>query len=255
MVLWLAKVLWSCSQPPPTPPPADGPPTPAPTAATAHTGTMAPCVDVELGSQLPVAFASDSAASSDRQDASCAMPGRPDRVFRVVASEDRDHAIEVRPDGFDAVVWVAADCGGPLLACSDEPGLATERIVLGLGSDESVLVGVEAYEGPLGAFELLVDVVPPERCDNELDDDADGRIDCLDPECFTAERCARVCPDRQAPAGSSITVTGDTVGERDGWDLGCLPYGGTSDVAIAYEPPTDGTYVFDLVGSDFDTVL
>ncbi len=42
----------------------------------------------------------------------------------------------------------------------------------------------EAFEDILGDYELIISMLYPEECDNGIDDDHNGRIDCDDPACF-----------------------------------------------------------------------
>ncbi|MDY0001798.1 MAG: serine protease [Polyangia bacterium] len=86
------------------------------------------------------------------------------------------------PFGMTCATW---DC----LAVSAEPGLSTEEIRFTKGADDELLV-VDTWDAP-GAYTLeLVCATSPERCDNRIDDDADGLTDCDDPDCGADPWCA-----------------------------------------------------------------
>jgi hypothetical protein len=56
--------------------------------------------------------------------------------------------------------------------------------------------------------------------------------------------------------GSTVpqTLTGTTIGKNDQFDLYC-GYGNAPDVEYLFTAPSSASYVFDTVGSSFNTVL
>lgn len=60
----------------------------------------------------------------------------------------------------------------------------------------------------------------PERCDNRADDDADGKADCLDPDCFGDPHCAH------ESAGGGASSSGDDDGGSAGGGGGSSDAGG-----------------------------
>lgn len=86
-----------------------------------------------------------------------------------------------------------------------------------------------------------------------LDDDGDGRIDCLDADCAAAPACA-TCADHPLPSvvpplgllGSTAGAGNDEVGRCGG---------AGADLTFEFTAPADGDCPFDTVGSAFDTVL
>jgi hypothetical protein len=71
--------------------------------------------------------------------------------------------------------------------------------------------------------EIPVDVIAedipserPEHCNNGMDDDGDGRIDCMDSDCLLADNCAGTCyPLASISCGSTITGTNLVEGSTD----------------------------------------
>jgi hypothetical protein len=98
-------------------------------------------------------------------------------------------------------------------------------------------------------------VVTSEQCNNGLDDDRDGFVDCLDPDCASNP----VCLEQHASCltarriSASGTYTGDTIGNVPQTAGSC---GGDSGEAVFQLALTAPTRVrLDTRGSDFDTVL
>jgi cysteine-rich repeat protein len=65
------------------------------------------------------------------------------------------------------------------------------------------------------ASDCTVESVGPEICDNNIDDDMDGVIDCLDPDCSNDPACSSQCGDGVVDAGEACDD-----GNRDNTD-GC----------------------------------
>lgn len=121
---------------------------------------------------------------------------------------------------------------------------------------------VDGLVNPSGAGEVTVDVVPYEAaevsCADGVDNDVDGKLDCLDADCLAAPVCDPVCPELAVTTVPAV-VTGVTSGLPDGHAASCdvsssFP---ASDQSVAFAAPTDGDYVFALnaAATDFNTVL
>ncbi|MEZ4240483.1 MAG: hypothetical protein R3F59_30880, partial [Myxococcota bacterium] len=103
---------------------------------------------------------------------------------------------------------------------------------------------------------LDVRIIPNEICDNHVDDDFDGDIDCFDAACAAVDACNPVCPELVLDPDPG-TLSGSTVGMSDDFTpaMACTASSSASDVSVAFTAPATGSYVFDTYGSDFDTVL
>ena len=95
-----------------------------------------------------------------------------------------------------------------------------------------------------------------EACGNGSDDDCDGLVDCMDPECTIDPLCLPTCPERSlgSRTGASL-ATGTTVGQGNDQMASCGGGGRGPDVTFGWTAPRTATYVFDTMGSTFDTVL
>jgi len=94
------------------------------------------------------------------------------------------------------------------------------------------------------------------RCDDELDNDADGAVDCADPDCADTEACAVSC----APIGTIAcgqTVTGETTGNSG--LIGPSPCGLREEtgpeVVYTFDDPTAGSVRFTLSDLEDDLDL
>ena len=93
-------------------------------------------------------------------------------------------------------------------------------------------------------------------CDDGIDDDNDGDIDCRDGDCDGTEPCPVVCAD--ADLGSAVgegVATGSNEDAATEYVLDCARLPGGADVSWTWTTPSAGEWVFDTFGSSFDTML
>jgi hypothetical protein len=102
-------------------------------------------------------------------------------------------------------------------------------------------------------------------CDDGLDNDGDGAIDCAEVRCRmpwweSTDPLNQSCfsgdwVDLGSELGSPV-FHGSTVGKSDDWALPCtFALGRAGDDELRWTAPLDGTYTFDTIGSDLDSVL
>jgi hypothetical protein len=191
----------------------------------------------------------------------------PDEWWSFTAPTDGDWVFHV--DGADDFrMYEADDCDGPTTFCDLDTYL-----VLPLTAGELATVVVDG-DGP---YELLVYPfgAGEPRCDDGLDDDADGATDCADGDCVTFPGCAEECDGAvdedldgrfdcadsdcaleprcqfgDCPGGTLQIGANDvsTIGEPDMYLPSCgVPY---PDVALEFVPPVDGHYFIGALGDD-----
>ena len=224
-----------------------------------HTGPTGPtglpsCWDEDLGGSVPAVWVGTTVGRDNSEIASCGGDSAADLSLRFTAPATGPYLFTL--DGattFDAVLSVHAGCGGPELGCDDALGVGGEQLYIVLTAGQEVIVVVDGYDGAEGDLSLSVDTPPPELCAGELDDDLDGLIDCLDPDCSADPGCQPVCPDGVFGAPLPGEVAGDTVGSSDDVSPSCAR--GSSDVSLEFTAPATGDYVIDTVGSGYDTTL
>jgi hypothetical protein len=173
------------------------------------------------------------------------------------APTDGTYAFDTRGSAFDTVLGVYDGCAGNELACNDFGPAGDALAIVDLLAGQSVTVVVDGMYGASGAFDLEVLEVLPEEigCTDDADDDLDGLVDCVDPDCAADGACALVCPDDVLSGALPIVVNASTVGETADHEASCAPTVGASDLAWEFTAPAAANYRFDTAGSTFDTVL
>ena len=139
------------------------------------------------------------------------------------------------------------------------PGLFP-AIPSGFVSHMDVAPTVLSYLGleidPAWELDGSVRAVPFESsCDNAVDDDGDGAVDCEDSDCSALFACT--CPEEDLGSSLGSTIaSGSTTGQGDELAGSCGGEG-SPDVTFSWVAPAEDRYTFDLTGSDrnFDTVL
>jgi hypothetical protein len=160
--------------------------------------------------------------------ASCLMAGCLDFGGGPVRIPDGD-TIDVPQDG-DGATDAAPD-GAPDVEIEQTPDLAEDFPVDEPAEDL----------GPLDPppEDLPTDDGPPpptEICDNGMDDDGDGKVDCMDDGCLTASACEGTCyPVSTITCGAEIFARNDDPGSTDRIsEFECIHNGGYGGPEIAY---------------------
>lgn len=109
---------------------------------------MLPCVDVDLGSALPVSELGSTVGGFDDFFASCAAMGGNDEdfVFSWTAPSDGDFVFDTYGSSIDTILTVMEDCWGPELACNDDAsgGLQSE-VTVSMSAGQTVIVIVDGW--------------------------------------------------------------------------------------------------------------
>ncbi len=209
-----------------------------------------PVTAVDIGTQgLSFALMGRNDTKSDQVAAQCAphSSSGPDVVYTFTLDDYAE--VTAYAQFTDAMLEVPAiylfsqSCSPEsLLGCGESMLIITSMSqVLGPGTYYLVVdSGGKSFSGvPFqGPFLLEIDFDPPpvpEICGNGDDDDGDGRIDCVDPECFadsscvgsnSGEHCAdafRINGGDPLPDGYSTTFYNTTIGKDDNLGFSCAP--------------------------------
>jgi len=117
----------------------------------------------------------------------------PERAYRVDAPAGLDVTVHVTMDGTGDLDLFLLPTFGPdcatwdCLDVSAEAGDTAESLTFGM--DDDVRVVVDTWDHPAPYTIELQCHTRAERCDNGIDDDADGALDCEDPDCAQAGPC------------------------------------------------------------------
>ncbi len=182
------------------------------------------CPDEDLGSELPVSVDGTTLGAENSVVPSCGDVSSPDHTYLWTAPATGLYNFDLAGSSYDTVLQLRdGSCAGPELACNDNNGFAglQSRVSASLSEGQTVAVSIDG-RGASGAYTLVI---------SEL-----------------------VCPAGNLGNSVPVTQTGSTAGLPD---LVSAPCGatGSPDTALTWTAPAAGTYVFDTVGSIFDTVL
>ncbi len=239
------------------------------------------CPDLAL-TTLPATFVVDPGTSRDVFSPTCGFYRASDVTFEFTAPAAGTYAFDTAGSEAAAVVWVTDGCGGAELACqrydvNAQVALsASQTVVVGVERLVPELVGtIELHAVQVQPFEVgcadgydddadgSVDCVDPdcggqpecmEDCANLVDDDVDGATDCLDPDCGLEPACAPTCPT--AALTGVGRWDGDTRGLPSGGGLYCGSFD-PSGATLELTADVDGRYAFvvDPAATGFDAVL
>lgn len=137
-----------------------------------------------------------SATGSSVSEGSCAGRGR-ELAFEWTAPFAGDWVFDTEGSSFDTVLYVRDGCGGPELGCNDDvrSGTVHSRLTLTLAACQTVIVYVDGFGADEGGDVRLTVSTRELVCDDGIDDDDDGLIDCDDSDCALACGPTATWPD------------------------------------------------------------
>lgn len=115
--------------------------------------------------------------------------GANDIAFRFTAPEAGLYEITTDGSDFDTLLSIRAGCDGAELVCNDDVGGGdtTSSVELMLEECQTIVIVVDGYNA-MAQGNVAVTVITHETlCDDGLDNDGDGQIDCEDLDCFSLE--------------------------------------------------------------------
>lgn len=146
-----------------------------------------------LGVELPVERMASTAGGADSHGAASCWSGGgvgvPDVAFQWTAPRAGRYDISTEGSGFDTLLSVhRGGCDGEEIACNDDVNGSREaRLTIELDACETIVIVVDGWQrSDVGDVRLTVKG-REEVCDDGLDDDGDGLVDCDDPDCRTRE--------------------------------------------------------------------
>ena len=103
---------------------------------------------------------------------------------------------------FDTVLYLLrGSCSGDEIACNDDAVGLQSEVVVGLSAGEVVTVVIDGYGTGSGDYELAI--TQSEVCDDRIDNNSNGLLDCRDPVCagvaaYSSVNCCHE-PNRDCP--------------------------------------------------------
>ncbi|MBN2575652.1 MAG: hypothetical protein JXP73_13890 [Deltaproteobacteria bacterium] len=230
--------------------------------------------DIDVGTRVSVAVDLTTATKVYRSE--CGKGDGRGRAYRVNllapmtlefrCTQTGDHVIEIstQTGPLDACDAHITNCSDPI----NDPGGCNFGFPSLQPGVHYVLISAFA-SGDEGTMSLTLRGVAedaPEICNNGIDDDQDGAIDCDDRKCTTDETCRslRCRPDKNLGLlpldGSSSAVAVQTSGAGDDQSKSCTSGMGGEDSVVSFELPGDtdltidwaqvGDHVFALYEAD-----
>jgi hypothetical protein len=161
--------------------------------------THSTCVSAELITASGT-FTGSTLGSTGENEGTCGGASG-EAIFRLLLTAPANVELDTIGSNFDTALYVrVGSCGkGRELGCDDDgSGMdRTSALALGTLPPGNYFIFVDGFtvdpeSGPdLGQYVLNVnlDAKPQENCNNRIDDDGDGYVDCADTDCTKAAGC------------------------------------------------------------------
>jgi hypothetical protein len=147
---------------------------------------------IELSGELPISHSQSNDGAGDEFDGCCPeSSGGLDVAFRWTPTTAGEYVIDTIGSEIEVVIYVLRDNCGTRLACNDEREFAFMAVVE-LEAEETIIIVIDGRnETQVGNFSVNIkaQVFTEEVCDDRIDDDSDGRIDCAEPSCQGTDAC------------------------------------------------------------------
>lgn len=154
----------------------------------------------------------------------CAGGAGPDVVYALRVTRATTVTIDTLGSTFDTVLFVRrADCdAGPQVACNDDTMGLQSRVTFAV-TPGVYYVFLDGFGGSsMGNFVMTVsESSAVEVCDNRVDDDGDGLVDCADRDCASSIFCACTPAPERDNAACSDRRDNDCDGQSDCADPDC----------------------------------
>lgn len=172
------------------------------------------CADFALGSALPAALEAElPVVAEDRHTNPCGYDRATYEVLVAwTAPEDGVFVIDTARSTFDTVLTVRdGTCEGSPLVCADNgihygnASVATVELQAG----KTILIAVDGATGEGNFVQLHInrlEATEAQSCEDDADNDGDGRVDCWDSDCAQASVClAQACTEDALPPELPVT--------------------------------------------------
>lgn len=159
-------------------------------------------------------------------DPSCSPGGTaPDVVYVFRNPVQQTITIDTIGSNYDTMLMVYRDqCGmGAQLACDDDMGGGvSSRIVLNNAAPGTYFVIVDGFGAGSGSYQLHLTLGVREQCQNGVDDDGDGLIDCADGMDCGADPFCVMCVPRAPVENAGVGTCTNGVDEDCDGDFDCM---------------------------------
>ncbi len=172
------------------------------------------CTTMNLHSNIGPSVAMGTTASgSNRHTPACASGSSNDVWFSWTAPAGGGMFVATTAgSAYDTVVDVLTSCTGSSLACNvDGNGDGTSSAMFTVAAGQTVIIIVDGAGGASGHFVLGIEHYGAEICNDHVDNDGDGLVDCDDfDDCFDNAACIEtMCADGIDNDGDGATDCDD----------------------------------------------
>ena len=154
----------------------------------ASAGAVVPaCADAVFDSVPSVLRGETSGGADNVGPASCVQNGTDgsnDFVAYFVAPSAGWYRFSTVGSNFDTVLHLrAGDCTGDEVGCNDDSEETASAVEIELQAGQSIVAIVDGFNRAEGQVTLRIETKET-RCDDMLDNDQDGQVDCADIDCL-----------------------------------------------------------------------
>jgi hypothetical protein len=186
------------------------------------------CPTGDLGSTVPATVTGTTINQGDALSPTCNQGfSSADASYTFTAPADGTYSFDTSGASFQTAVHVRdASCAGPELVCAVDLSGSGAFTYATLTAGQTVVVSVEGLYGIEGNFELHVNEYTPPPC-----------------------------PMQDLGSAVPQTVNGDTTGFDNNFEPIVCGSNGGPEMTYSFTAPASGTYIFDTIGTSWDTIL
>jgi hypothetical protein len=146
--------------------------------------TAGMCPDDTIDGDLPVSIEGDITGLVDDVIPSCGDGGGEEALLEFTADEAGIYLFDTIDSAYDTVLFVQTACGGDQITCNDDlaMGNTDSRVGVQLAADQTIIVGVDSYNGAVGAYNLNVEYNVGSDAGSCCDENDMGGCDDMDVE-------------------------------------------------------------------------
>ncbi len=119
------------------------------------------CVDVDLGTELPLSFGQTTADQPNELTGSCGGDGSPDLTFLWTAPADGVYVFDTLGSSFDTLIYATVgSCSGDELDCNDDaPGSVSSVLTIQAEAGAQIVLTVDGFGSNSGDFRLQINEI------------------------------------------------------------------------------------------------
>ena len=131
------------------------------TESTTITQSRFSCVDVDLGSEVPLAIGDTTDGLANEMTGSCGGDGAPELTFLWTAPADGIYVFDTVGSDFDTLIYATVgSCSGDELDCNDDaPGTVSSVMTIQAERGAQIVLTVDGFGNSSGNFRLQINEI------------------------------------------------------------------------------------------------